>query len=65
MAYTKYPGMDEEFKFPPAVMQAIADSDEIAEKIAEGAGATGIVIEGILAAGQTPPKPGVWARRLA
>jgi len=39
MAYNTYPAVDENYKFPPAVRQATADSTEIASKIDSVVGA--------------------------
>ena len=68
MAYNKYPGLDDDLNFPPAVRQALADSPEMQEAIGAGGGGggpiTGLVIQGILNPGEQPNKPGIWARRV-
>lgn len=71
MAYNKYPGVDEDLDFPPAILERIAESEQLREKIIEiagdtpGGGGSGVVIKGILNPGELPTSAGVWARRIA
>lgn len=66
--YNKYPGLDDDLNFPPAIRQALADSPEIQAAIGENGGGggpvEGMTILGILNPGQQPTKPGIWARRV-